>query len=94
MVVGQLTDVFNRELLVGELDLEILRGGGDDETGQSVRRLAQDMTDQRLSDVTTDGKTEVVVRGYMKGRVLASGSTGRSGRVHAFVKTYGWMYTQ
>ena len=60
--------------LVGEVDLQVLRNGGHQETGQREGRLAQNVADERLRNVAADGQAKGGLCGHVQGRVLPTGS--------------------
>ena len=53
----QLADLLDGGLSVGELGAQVLGDGGDQEAGQRVRWLAQDVADESVRDVAADRKS-------------------------------------
>ena len=87
VVVGQLAHVLNGELLVGKLDVEMVGGGRDEETGQGIRRLTKNVADERLGDVASDGDAEVSVSRNVNDCVFVSWCAGGCWRAEACLRT-------
>ena len=58
-----------------EIPSQVLLHGGDQEGGQGVRGLAEDVTDEALGDVATDGETEGLLRGDRDEEGLSAGGS-------------------
>ena len=81
--LAHLLDGYDSRFL-GQLYLEVLCDGGDQETGQGERGLTQDVVDEGFSNIMPDRETEGGLGGNVEGTGFSAGSSRGCGGVESW----------